>query len=52
MCRRLADKDEKMENLQQKCDKTVETMKQEFSQQKLRLEHEFTSTESELNRAK
>lgn len=52
MCRRLAEKDEKIEMLQQKYDKSLDTMKQEFSQQKLNLEQERTSAESELDKTK
>lgn len=52
MCRRLAEKDEKIEMLQQKYNKSLDTMKQEFSQQKLNLEQERTSAESDLDKAK
>ncbi|XP_061171974.1 uncharacterized protein LOC133181501 [Saccostrea echinata] len=52
MCRRLAEKDEKIQNLQLKCDKTVESLREELSQQKLNLEQERTSTESDLDKAK
>nr|XP_022331625.1 myosin-10-like isoform X6 [Crassostrea virginica] len=52
MCRRLAEKDEKIEQLQQRYDRTVDNMKQEFSQQKHNLEQERTSAESDLDKAK
>lgn len=52
MCKRLAEKDEKIEMLQQKYNKSLDTMKQEFSQQKLNLEQERTSAESDLDKAK
>lgn len=52
MCRRLAEKDEKIEMLQQKYNKSLDTMKQEFSQQKLNLEQKRTSAESDLDKAK
>ncbi|KAK3098699.1 hypothetical protein FSP39_022200 [Pinctada imbricata] len=52
MCRRLSEKDQKIQELQEKNEVMVREMQQEFSQQQSTLEKEKTSTERQLDKAK